>query len=353
MTPEILSGISNNQLAVTRDAIEWAYRLILGRPPECEAVVEGHRALRSIAELRHCFITSAEFRSQRGEECLPEQFLREFPAWQGVAEADSTRDFLGIRTRCSYVSDPYPGPGGTVEGYPGGHSSVHDLAEWSSLLAAVMDAREAFTLVELGAGWAPWSVAGAKAAQVRGISTATLVMLEADPIHVSFIHQHCRDNGIDPGDHRVLWAAVAPYDGKALFPKLADPNAEWGAGALFEGRKNADGFTTTPAQEWIEVKCMSLASVLDGLPPVDLVHCDIQGSEFEVIQAGIHELTKRVRRLVVGTHGREIEAGLFRTLGTAGWQLEAESPCKISQRETTWALLRDGVQVWINPRCHQ
>jgi FkbM family methyltransferase len=344
----------NSQLAVSREAVEWAYRLILGRPAESEAVLSGHQGHPSVAELRRQFIDSPEFNrggSQHAVEGLPEALSREFPAWQGAAEADSIRDFLGVRTRCAYVSEPYTGPGGIVEGPPGARPSLHDPGEWVALLTAVVEARERFVLVELGAGWGPWTVAGARAAQQRGIRDITLVAVEADPGHIAFLRQHFRDNGLNPADHTILCAAAGAYDGKARFPKLEDSAAEWGAGAHFEGSAQADGFTVQPIREWIEVECISLPSLLAGTPPVDLIHFDIQGSELEVIRAGLAAMNSRVRRIAIGTHGRAIEAGLLEILAQAGWTLEIEKPCRISQTGTSWGLLRDGLQVWRNPRC--
>jgi SAM-dependent methyltransferase len=45
---------------VTREAVEWAYRMILGRPPENEAVIGSHMNLPSVEALRLLFQSSLE-----------------------------------------------------------------------------------------------------------------------------------------------------------------------------------------------------------------------------------------------------------------------------------------------------
>jgi SAM-dependent methyltransferase len=51
-----------DQVPATEDAAVWAYRLILGREPESEAVVRDHaRQSRSLQELRERFLESSEF----------------------------------------------------------------------------------------------------------------------------------------------------------------------------------------------------------------------------------------------------------------------------------------------------
>jgi len=344
----------NSDLPVTRETVEWAYRLVLGRPPESEEAVRAHLSFPNVAALREQFVNSPEFARGYGHraESIPRPLLEGFSLWRGSAEPDSVRNFLGVRTRCAYLPEPYSGAGGTVEAVPGSQwSALHDVGEWTGLLSAVAEARTRFVIAELGAGWGPWVVAGAVAARQRGIREIRLAAVEADPGHLRFLRQHFADNGLNPDDHLILQAAAGAYDGVARFPRLENPVLEWGAGALFEGRGQADGFTVEAPREWIEVPCVSLATLLQRLPPVDLIHVDIQGSELEVITAALAPLGERVRRLVIGTHGRSIEAGLLEILAKHGWKLEIEKGCVLAQDGNSWKLVGDGLQVWRNPQC--
>lgn len=49
---------------VSREDVEAAYRLILGRPPESEAAIKFHQSSPDIASLRRAFLESQEFQSQ-------------------------------------------------------------------------------------------------------------------------------------------------------------------------------------------------------------------------------------------------------------------------------------------------
>jgi FkbM family methyltransferase len=357
--PEI---VSNGLLPVTREAVEWAYRMVLGRAPESETVIGLHMDLPSVEALRARFRSSPEATCSMGSETIiqispeaggsavPEGIIERFPAWSGHAEPDSFRDFLGTRTRCAYLPEAYAGLAGTVEGYPGTErAALHDVAEWIGLLSAVLDAGESFVGVELGAGWGPWVVAGAAAARIRGIRDIKLAAVEGAASHVAFLRQHFADNDLLPDDHIIMHAAVGTYDGVARFPRLHDPVLEWSAEALYEGAAHTAGRIEQTSLNYDEIPCVSVPTLLSRMPPVDVIHMDIQGSERDVVRESIGALSAGVRRLVIGTHGRDIEADLLGILATAGWVLEVETRCMLVQRGQRFDLFRDGVQVWRNP----
>jgi hypothetical protein len=97
------------------------------------------------------------------------------------------------------------------------------------------------------------------------------------------------------------------------------------------------------------LRCYSIGTLLRPFEFVDLVHIDIQGHEYVVLAAARDVLKKKVKRIVVGTHGREIEERLFEEMSTAGWLLEAEESCLYRQLSGRMSLWRDGCQVWRNP----
>ena len=174
-------------------------------------------------------------------------------------------------------------------------------------------------------GWAPWLVTCAVAAKRRGIEEVRLIGVEGSEEHLQFAEQHLRDNGLDPDAHVLMHAVVDCSDGIARFPRLADARADYGAHAVFDAASvQPDG--------WIETKSVTIATLLEDEPIVDLLHCDIQGAEADVVAQSILLLGQRVRRLIIGTHSRQIEARLFTSLGEAGWILEHEQPCLIIQR---------------------
>src|SRR5258708_36888539 len=99
-------------------------------------------------------------------------------------------------------------------------------AEWIGTLRSVLEAQQRFTVVELGAGWAPWLVAGHNAARRKGIAEIHLMGVEGSPDHIDFMHQNFHDNGINPAAHRLIYGVVGTTDAGARFPRLDRPDID-------------------------------------------------------------------------------------------------------------------------------
>ncbi|MFT8245297.1 FkbM family methyltransferase [Roseomonas sp. BN140053] len=330
----------------------WAYRLLLGREPDGDAALREHLEMAgSVSELRQNFMASPEFqRTARSFVEAPpsthphQPWLERFPAWEGPGEPGFFRDFLGVRTRCNYLPPSFHSFAGLVQGADGAPMPLHGREEWGAMFRSLFEARGRLTVVELGAGWGPWLVWGAKAAERLGITEVHLAGVEGAASHYEFLRTHFRDNGLDPERYSLIHGIVGSEDGTAHFPRLHDPSSEWGAEARFDA-----GDATAPSgAEVDEVRSISLQTLLQPLPVVDILHCDIQGAESFVLPAAMNTLRARVRRIVIGTHGRAIEAGLLDLFAAAGWKLEAEQPCVLAQHGATLSLVDDGVQVWRN-----
>ena len=327
-----------------REGVIWAYRHLLRREPGSESDVAFH--LGHTAEtLRDAFVSSPEYRALTGAGPVTAGLLTVLDRFRPFSTERPSpgmwRNFLGVQTRCSFLPPDCAAWAGRVFGPPGmgGISGVHDEAEWLGTLIAVLQAAERLTVVELGAGWAPWLVNTAVAARRFGIRGLTLVGVKGSLGHV---RQHFLDNGIEPDQHRLIHGVVGLQDGRAYFPRLDVPAHRYGDEADFSGGQQT--------AEMDEVSSFSLESLLIGLPPVDLLHCDIQGMEAEVFRAGRAIMNERVRRAVIGTHGRAVEAELHRDFSNAGWVMEADAACMFTQVGTAMVLLLDGTQVWRNPR---
>lgn len=334
------------------DAVRWAFQLVFGRevdnPDDIKFMASTHATL---AALRNTLLFSEEFRDSGAPMMRPLQTLSalwEFRPCTSTAAADgSFNDFLGTSTRCAFLPPHFGSLSGGVQGVPGLGSNppLHDAAEWVGTLRAVLEARDRLTVVELGAGWAPWLVAAHAAGRKRRLPDIRLLGVEGSAEHIVFIRQHFRDNGLDPDQHRILHGAVAAADGIARFPRLSKPDEDYGAAAAFDAAE-------TPGKDTYEIPCWSVATLLKDLPPiVDLIHCDVQGAEADVLAAAMDELDKRVRRMVIGTHGRAIEGRLLEQFSSRGWRLEHETTCTYRQLSSgALVLLEDGVQVWRSAR---
>jgi FkbM family methyltransferase len=214
--------------------------------------------------------------------------------------------------------------------------------EWHSLLSAVTEARGSFTMVELGAGFGRWAVAGGIAARKIGLP-AHFVCVEAEPTHFAMISEHMRDNGVDPGEHRLICAAVTAVDGPVYFTvgrardwwgQATLPSADYGYGAL-EGVN----VQTVPG--------ISLATALHNIPRVDLIDMDVQGAEADVIEAALPLLRDRVHRLHIGTHSAEVEERIWKMLPDAGFRPVWDFPCGTETLTPIGSIVfGDGVQAW-------
>lgn len=333
----------------------WAYRLLLGREPNDEAAVTVHLGEGySIAGLRQAFINSPEYAGAQPQtawavlSAADDAVVAAFQPFATVpAPPGFWSDFLGVRTQCRFLPDDHLaalGTAGAFQGPPGtANGPLHDAEEWVGTLRSVLEAQGKLTVVELGAGWGPWLVSAAKAAERVGIHDLTLVGVEGSLGHVKFMREHLADNSIDPALHRVIHGVVGPVDGVAQFPKLEQPNNNYGSEANYQ--PGSDSVTME------EVPSISLQTLLVDLPVVDILHCDIQGMEAEVFRAGQAVVDARVRRVVIGTHNRMVEAELLEIFAGLHWILEAENVCKLVQSGIgEMCLVADGIQVWRNPR---
>jgi FkbM family methyltransferase len=298
-----------------------------------------------------------------------EEVIKSFPRHEGPGIPGYIVDFLGVRTRTSYISE-LPKEGSRVEGYPIPTNFHATAMEWAGVLRAVLEAEEQLVGIELGAGWAPWLVTLARAAAIKGIHQVHLVGVEGCKEHCDYMVSHFTDNGLDPDAHTFVHGVVGMTDGVAQFPILPDPSANYGARALFGARvHNGNGshslWRHLGQRTWrairagirsfrnaqngtVRVRRFSLETLLRPFSKVDLVHVDIQGDEADVIVSAREVLKEKVKRLVIGTHGRDIEQELLDELAPQGWTLESEESCKFVRLGIKMVLTRDGCQVWRN-----
>jgi FkbM family methyltransferase len=241
---------------------------------------------------------------------------------------------------------------GSVEDYPISGNFHAGVTEWVGTLRAVLEARDTFHMLELGAGYGPWCVIGHIGAVQRSIAEIKVVAIEGDVGHVKFIGENFAANGLCPSAYEIVPGVVAVSDGVKPFPRAKDPSKVYGgAPPLASGGDGCDPFesfmqgNSDTVEEILEVPAYSLETLTGQFHSVDLVHCDIQGGELELFQNGIQLLTKKVKRVVIGTHSPQIDWGLIGLFATRGWMLEGAEDCFIHQ-----GTFHDGTQVWRNPR---
>jgi FkbM family methyltransferase len=338
--------VNTSSAAHLRNAVIWSYRLLLGREPENDEVIEQHlrqNPAATIDAIRQYFMASQEYLNKSSNPTDPiSRLLANVPLTMRdqtlyAREAGFFRDMFGVKTRLSYLPAMYQQYSGGIAGDFGmQHLPMHDACELRGVMEALHAAQGSFAVMELGAGWGPWIAMCASVARRMDLPFR-LIAVEGSAEHVGYIHTHLHDNDVDPAQHRILHGVAAANDGQAGFLKLA--GFEYGATIMEQGSDDVD-----------QVASYSISSLLRDEPVLDIIHCDVQGHEVDVLSAGIGALGERVRRIIIGTHGRDLEQCLFDLFGGNHWQLVEEMPCIMTVQAGRTVLVQDGAQYWVNPR---
>jgi FkbM family methyltransferase len=301
----------------------------------------------------------------------------EFSRFKGEVPAGYDHDFLGSKIRTWFWGGPSRDTPLEVDTpYP---PFDEEYFEWIDLLESVVAARDSYNMVELGAGYGRWALRAAQAVRQYSSIPFHLTAVEADPVHFDWISMHFEDNGVDPSQHTLLHAAVGGASGNATLvigshndshtPQGRMPQwygqwliegAPWDMPARAKARTKGveepsygghQVYQHRDGRKSISVPQVSMQDVLKDIERVDLIDLDVQGQELNAISRGMDELNGKVKRLHIGTHAPEIEAGLRTLLGRNGWQCLADYPRR-GTRETPFGMIDfdDGVQSWINPR---
>ena len=275
--------------------------------------------------------------------------------WSGVAPAGYMVDFLGTLTdarfRMPFGIDPAAVGGGpattrlpVIEDGEGWFEAVN----W---VEAARDARGRYTMITLGACYAAQAVGAYRALQLLNPMPCKLVAVEPEPENCQWIRRHMQDNGIDPEDHWLVPLALSDHNDPVLFPvgspgtgaqncvATNEPLAReiYASDIIAKGRvedalrnllmHNTTGLTKdlVPGHNFMaEIKLMSAVTLADILGPfdhVDYLESDIQQSEILVFPPFIDLLRRKVRRIHIGTHGKDVHRSLHQLFDQSGWDI--------------------------------
>jgi hypothetical protein len=278
--------------------------------------------------------------------------------WSGIVPAGFTVDFLGTLTSKKFLEiwgyHPDFADGNELK------LSLPSLADgkngelWFEAVNWVQAAREArgrYVMVTLGAAFGYQAVAGYRALQLLNPMPYKLVAVEPIPENMEWIRRNMRDNGIDPDEQWLIEAAIGPDNEPAFFPvgspglgaqNCIETNEE-AARARYLEEFIAQGRTeqalanlllhnTTGLQQDIikgknllgEIKLVSTVTLEDVLGPlerVDLLECDLQTSEILVFPPARPLLKRKVHRIHMGTHGKDIHRSLLQMFIDDGWEI--------------------------------
>jgi len=233
--------------------------------------------------------------------------------------------------------------------------------EWIDILESVCSAQGEYVMFELGAGYGRWVVRAACALRQREPVKCHLVAVEAEPKHFEWLLQHFRDNGLDPEAHTVLHRVISNTTDDSLFLIGAPAGhnfqpdkwyGQWTASRFSAGLYAAlRVIMPRNGKQAIKVHSVTLQDLLKDFERVDLIDFDVQGEELRIISSALDAIDRKVARLHIGTHGRNIERRLRHLLAEHGWKCLADYPSSATS-ETPWGPVRfqDGLQSWSNPR---
>ena len=347
------------QISEARDLVVAMYRSLLDREPDEGGLLHFTRELVSSRLTAPTFAgvvaTSDEFRSRQGlvaglarpAGCTQQEAMavyEQFGRYTRAGRPGYITNFLGGLTATRYVN--LPNLGGHVEGYPIPRNFHAEMLEWVGTLRAVLDAKGSFTMMELGAGWAPWCTVGIIAAGQKGLAS-DVTAVEGDADHVEFIQTSFQENRHAPRNCHILHGIVGAQDGQARFPRVRDASIAYGSAAQYGEAGNAGGEL---ASEMDILPCYSLGSLLKDHARVDLIHCDVQGAEHDIFAAAMPVVTQKVRRVLIGTHSLALDRSLIKLCSTAGWDCEGIEAATIVESGGHAHLNCDGTQLWRNDR---
>ena len=156
-------------------------------------------------ELINLFLNSLEFKMQHNpihrlagyQSSDLAVFSRYVPAQQKTEEGYLT-DWLGIEH--SLADLPFLDSklsGHAISGIPVPSDAIHaEAVEYLSLFAAMETSNETFSMMELGAGWAPWICSGGVVAKRMGKKKIHLIGVEAEGNKVPLMKRHLCKNGL-------------------------------------------------------------------------------------------------------------------------------------------------------------
>ncbi len=365
--------------SLNADDVIVAYQLLFSREPESPAVIELHLQNHvDVWSLLRALMDGPEYQSRlkdreqpvrKPENSQPEfveprttldwrPLLERYQQTHLPARPGYITNFLGVMTCVTYLADVREQPG-HIESLPVNGNFHCSLSEWIACLRGVELAGDEFVVVELGAGWGPWMVNLSRAARMRGIQQTLAIGCEADTTHCEYLDRHLSENHLTQ-HARIYRGAIGLEPGYTVFPIPEDAANDWAMRPIFcASEQEAQAIVDDPQsyrdhrgitfRRFHGVPCYSLAQILEGVPLVDVLHIDIQGTEFELVRHNLERLKRQVRYLVIGTHSRTIEGALIETLRGEGWILEVEEPCQFDIRHPTHTVKIDGTQGWHNP----
>ncbi len=315
-----------------------------------------------------------------------EAIFEDIVPWSGNVPSGYVANFLGVLRSQDFLI------GNERELYAYAENGAYDVRmhhpevcdgeeffEWIDVLAAVRSARNSFTMIELGAGYAARSVNANAALDYCNPVPRKFVVVEGERQHFAWAQEHFKFNGADPNGHWFVPALVNATGMPELFVHAAgrycnmivnDKAIEEILGNIdrlnlshsilgnllrhadigTEFTIDDDFYGKVPLQIGF-ISAVTLNTLLQPLDFVDYLDVDIQYAEHAVIPASIDMIEDRVKRVHIGTHSRDIHVELRALLQDRGWR-QVFDFLPLAEHATLWGnfTTSDGILTAVNPK---
>ncbi len=306
--------------------------------------------------------------------------------FSGFVENGFLVDFVGQRTDATFRSiwgvDPHATGGREMATAMPALSDGEDWFEFYNWVAAAREARGSYVMMTLGSCYGAQAVGSYLALQALNPMPAKLVAVDGVPENMEMTRKQFRDNGINPNDHWMIEAAMSGDNKPVLFPIGAPgsgtqncvlTNSGANRMAILDLAKKA-GATERLAQSLLmrnstdltidlapgteydfsgEITFVSALTLMDLLAPferVDFVEADLQQSESVVFPPAMDVLTKKVRRVLLGTHGQSTHDRMEKLFRDRGWDIVfSYAPEQTYETPHATFEMNDGVITAVNP----
>jgi hypothetical protein len=263
--------------------------------------------------------------------------------------------------------------------------TLNDGEGWFEIfnwIAAAREARGSYVMMTLGACYAAQAVGSYLALQKLNPMPARLVAVEGVSDNIDWVLRQFRNNGIDPDEHWIIEAVLSDNNQPVIFPvggaglgnqSAMGMNSAGGREQLAQSMVGSDRasailnniITTNGTGVEVDlvpdvehdtkaelrfVSAVTLNNLLAPFDRVDFVEADIQMSEVIVFPPAMEQMSRKVRRVHMGTHTDEIHDLMVRLYESYGWEIIFSYPPKRSF-ETPYGSWTndDGVLTAVNP----
>jgi hypothetical protein len=226
--------------------------------------------------------------------------------------------------------------------------SLDESGEWCfetvNWFVAAREASDRFVMITLGAWHGSQAVGSHRALQQVNPMPYKLVAVEPVPENVALVRRHFKNNGIDPDAHWIVPTAISGSTEPVLFAIVPQRFGPQNCVSTNEGPareryyrdlvgggkteqalsdlllRNSTGITVAEG-EIRYVSAITLNELLGLFNKVDYFESDIQESEKLVFPPFMHLLKRKVRRIHIGTHGKQTHWTLHDLFAREGWDI--------------------------------